>query len=176
MPLPPSRPELSSLLLEAVHRRDATTTARLTRQWAHRHGVGSLERFRTDNLIAQQGLGAGDWLRQQLEGAAGAPTAAQTAAPTGVPPVPGPAAARVDDAFAALEAAFSTAPVFAEEAPATPALVSELAPEPAPFPTSLPEASRLSVLPPGTPPAPAPSTLADLRSWLSGSPQHRRAS
>ncbi|MCP9858410.1 MULTISPECIES: hypothetical protein [unclassified Cyanobium] len=168
MPLPPSRPELSSLLLEAVHRRDATATARLTRQWAHRHGVGSLERFRTDNLIAQQGIGAGDWLRQQLEGAAGAPTAA--------PAVPGPAAARVEDAFAALEAAFSTAPVFAGVAPDAPALVSQLAPQPAPFPTSLPEASRLSVLPPGTPPAPAPSTLADLRSWLSGDPQHRRAS
>jgi hypothetical protein len=175
VPLPPSRPELSSLLLEAVQRRDVTATARLTRQWAHRHGVGSLERFRTDNLVAQQGTGAGDWLRQQLEGAAGAPTAAPTAAP----PFPSTAAARVDDAFAALEAAFSTLPEFAEQAPVTPARVSELselAPGPAAGPTSLPEASRLSVLPPGTPPAPAPSTLADLRSWLSGSPQHRRAS
>lgn len=175
MPLPPSRPEFSSLLLEAVQRRDVTATARLTRQWAHRHGVGSLERFLTDNLVAQQGTGAGDWLRQQLEGAAAGPTAAPTAAP----PYPSSAAARVDDAFAALEAAFSTLPEFAEAAPVTPAWVSELselAPRPATGPTSLPEASRLCVLPPGTPPAPTPSTLADLRSWLSGSPQHRRAS
>ncbi len=165
MSLPPPRPELSSLLLDAVHRRDATATARLIRQWAHRHGVGSLEQFRTGRLIAEQGSEAGDWLRQHLEGPAVAPTA------------PGsdrlkPMAAGVDDAFAALEAAFSTPPVPAVEAPAPLALV----PEPVVAATSLPEASRLSVLPPGTPPAPAPSTLAGLRSWLSGDPQHRRAS
>ncbi|MEA5414538.1 hypothetical protein [Synechococcus sp. BA-132 BA5] len=166
MPLPPSRPELSGLLLEAVHRRDVAATARLTRQWAHRHGVGSLERFRTGSVIALQGTEAGDWLGQQLEATAEAPTAAPTVFPT--------AAAGVDDAFAALEAAFSSPPEFAGEARTTPALVVELAP--GPTTTSLPEASRLSVLPPGTPPAPAPSTLADLRSWLSGAPQHRRAS
>jgi len=153
--LPPTRPELSSLLLEAIHRRDATATARLTRLWAHRHGVGSLERFRTGSVITQQGTEAGHWLRQQLEG----------------PALP-PSAAGVDDAFAALEAAFSSPPELAGVAPAIPALVRGWAPG---F-TSLPEASRLSVLPPGTPPAPAPSTLADLRCWLSGSPQHRRAS
>ncbi len=158
MSLPPSRPELSNLLLEAVHRRDATATARLIRQWAHRHGVGSLEQFRTGPLIAQQGSEAGEWLRQHLEGPAVAPTA------------PGsdhlkPMAAGVDDAFAALEAAFSPPPV-----------PVALVPEPVLAARSLPEASRLSVLPPGTPPAPAPSTLAGLRSWLSGAPQHRRAS
>ena len=165
MPLPPSRPELSGLLLEAVHRRDVAATARLTRQWAHRHGVGSLERFRTGSVIALQGTEAGVWLGQQLEATAEAPTAAPTAFPA--------AAAGVDDAFAALEAALSGPPELAGESPTTPALVVELAPGPT---TSLPEASRLSVLPPGTAPAPAPSTLADLRSWLSGAPQHRRAS
>jgi len=163
--LPPSRPELSNLLLEAVHRRDATATARLIRQWAHRHGVGSLEQFRTGPLIAQQGSEAGDWLRQHLEGPAVAPTAPGLDRPK-------PVAAGVDDAFAALEAAFSPPPVPAVEAPVPLALV----PEQVFAATSLPEASRLSVLPPGTPPAPAPSTLAGLRSWLSGDPQHRRAS
>ncbi len=165
MSLPPSRPELSNLLLEAVHRRDATATARLIRQWAHRHGVRSLEQFRAGTLIPQQGLAAGDWLRQHLEGPAVAPTAPGSDRPK-------PVAAGVDDAFAALEAAFSTPPLPAVEAPVPLALV----PEPVAAATSLPEASRLSVLPPGTPPAPAPSTLAGLRSWLSGDPQHRRAS
>jgi hypothetical protein len=117
--------------------------------------VGSLERFRTDSVITQQGTEAGHWLRQQLEG----------------PALP-PSAAGVDDAFAALEAAFSSPPELAGVAPAMPELVRGWAPG---F-TSLPEASHLSVLPPGTPPAPAPSTLADLRCWLFGSPQHRRAS
>ncbi len=160
MPLPPSRPELSGLLLEAVRRRDATATARLTRQWAHRHGVVSLERFRRCSVIVQQGTEAGDWLRQQVEGAAGGRTTAG-----------------MDDAFAALEAAFSTPLACAGEAPATtPATAFELAPEPAPRAKSLPEASHLSVLSTGTTPAPAPPTLADLRSWLSGAPQHRRAS
>lgn len=165
MSLPPTRPELSKLLLEAIHRRDTTATARLIRQWAHRHGVGSLEQFRTGSLIAQQGSEAGEWLRQHLEGPAVVPTAPGLDRPN--PMAPG-----VDDAFAALEAAFSTPPLPAVEATAHLALV----PEPVSAATSLPEASRLSVLPPGTPPAPAPSTLAGLRSWLSGDPQHRRAS
>ncbi len=165
MSLPPSRPELSNLLLEAVHRRDATATARLIRQWAHRHGVVSIEQFRTGSLIAQQGSEAGEWLRQHLEGPAVAPNDPGSDRPN-------PVAAGVDDAFAALEAAFSTPPLPAVEAPVPLALV----PEPVVAATSLPEASRLSVLPPGTPPAPAPSTLAGLRSWLSGDPQHRRAS
>jgi hypothetical protein len=163
--LPPTRPELSNLLLEAVHRRDATATARLIRQWAHRHGVVSLEQFRTGSLIAQQGSEAGAWLRQHLEGPAVAPTDPGSDRPN-------PVAAGVDDAFAALEAAFSPPPLPAVEAPVPLALVLE----PVVAATSLPEASRLSVLPPGTPPAPAPSTLAGLRSWLSGDPQHRRAS
>lgn len=165
MPQPPSRPELSSLLLEAVHRRDVTATARLTRQWAHRHGVVSLESFRSVTVIAQQGNEAGDWLLQQVEGAAGDPAVHGSDRPKST-------GAGVDDAFAALEAAFSTPPLPVVEEPAPLALV----PEPVSAATSLPEASRLSVLPPGTPPAPAPSTLAELRSWLSGAPQHRRAS
>jgi hypothetical protein len=163
--LPPTRPELSHLLLEAVHRRDTTATARLICQWAHRHGVGSIEQFRTGSLIAQQGSEAGEWLRQHLEGPAVAPNDPGSDRPN-------PVAAGVDDAFAALEAAFSTPPLPAVEAPVPLALV----PKPVVAATSLPEASRLSVLPPGTPPAPAPSTLAGLRSWLSGDPQHRRAS
>ncbi|MEA5442201.1 hypothetical protein [Cyanobium gracile] len=162
---PLSRPELSNLLLEAVHRRDTTATARLSRQWAHRHGVGSLEQFRTGSLMAQQGSEASEWLRQHLEGPDVAPTAPGSERPK-------PIAPGVDDAFAALEAAFSTPPVPDVEATAHLALV----PEPVSAAMSLPEASRLSVLPPGTPPAPAPSTLAGLRSWLSGDPQHRRAS
>jgi hypothetical protein len=124
-----------------------------------------LEQFRTGSLIALQGSEAGEWLRQHLDGPAVASNDPGSDRPN-------PVAAGVDDAFAALEAAFSTPPLPAVEAPVPLALV----PEPVLAARSLPEASRLSVLPPGTPPAPAPSTLAGLRSWLSGDPQHRRAS
>jgi len=108
--LPPPRQELPDLLLDAIRSRDAAATARLTRQWAHRHGVTSLETFRTGGVIGQEGPEAGDWLRQQLEGGAMAPG---TEAPAGV-----------DEAFAALDMAFSTPPKPCGQAPASAVLSS----------------------------------------------------
>jgi hypothetical protein len=171
--LPFPRPELSNQLLEAIRRRDAAATARLTRQWVHRHGVVSLGDFRLGTVIPQEGPEAANWLDDQLEGGASAPapTAPRAQAATAPEPYhftepPGPPPA-VESAFAALEAAFLSPSL----------LPSEEEPIQAPTPTVpfLPGAALLSSLPASTLPAPAPSTLADLRSWLSGGPQHRRA-
>lgn len=182
MSLPPPRPELSSLLLEAIRRRDAATVARLTGQWAHRHGVTSLESFRTGSVVAEAGWEAGDWLLQHMDAAMA------------------PASVTMAEAFAALEDSFSgppqaapssVIPITAVPSPVTPITrvpeatdpVAETAEEPVPAPVAEAEApaglSEVIALHPQTPsasPAPAPSTLADLRCWLSAAPQHRRAS
>jgi hypothetical protein len=169
--LPSPRPALSIQLLEAIRRRDAAATARLTRQWVHRHGVVSLGDFRRGTVIPQEGPEGGKWLEDQLEGGASAPTPtvprAQTATtpqPCFKEPTPPPA---VESAFAALEAAFLS--------PSLPPSEEELVQAPTAPVSFLPGAALLSSLPASTQPAPAPSTLADLRSWLSGGPQHRRA-
>ena len=189
MSLPPPRPELSSLLLEAIRRRDAATVARLTGQWAHRHGVTSLESFRTGSVVAEAGWEAGDWLLQHMDAAMA------------------PASVTMAEAFAALEDSFygppQPTPITAAPAPITairavpeatnhegtdpeataPSAEAESAEEPVTEPVAEAEApaglSDVIALHPPTPsasPAPAPSTLADLRSWLSAAPQHRRAS
>ncbi len=156
MSLPPPRPELSGLLLEAIRRRDAATVARLTGQWAHRHGVTSLESFRTGSVVAEAGWEAGDWLLQHMDAAMA------------------PASVTMAEAFAALEDSFS--------GPPQPTPITAL-PSPVPAPVAEAEApaglSDVIALHPqalSASPAPAPSTLADLRSWLSAAPQHRRAS
>ncbi|WP_216904843.1 hypothetical protein [Synechococcus sp. CCY 9618] len=167
MPLSSRRPELSNQLLEAIRRRDAATTGRLTRQWVHRHGVGSLAAFRRDTLVAEHGQDTDDWLQGQLDAAPPPPL-------TPDPPAAGkaPAAPALADAFAALEDAFLPPPLN---------LPADL-PDPAAADgtgqgaSALPAASLLRSIPASTQPAPAPATLADLRSWLSGAPQHRRAS
>lgn len=187
MSLPPPRPELTSLLLDAIRRRDAATVARLTGQWAHRHGVTSLETFRTGSVVAEEGWEAGDWLLQHMDAAMA------------------PASVTMAEAFAALEDSFSAPPqptpiaavpspvttITAVPSPVTPIRVEPEATEPvadhAEAPVFAPAAeadgaaglSEVIALHPQTPsasPAPAPSTLADLRSWLSAAPQHRRAS
>jgi hypothetical protein len=180
--LPSPRPELTSLLLDAIRRRDAATVSRLTGQWAHRHGVTSLESFRTGSVVAEAGWEAGDWLLQHMDAAMA------------------PASVTMAEAFAALEDSFSgplpPTPISAVPSPAVrfaavpiTALpeaadpVTEGTEAPVPVPpaesggaTGLSEAIALHSLTPSASPAPAPSTLADLRCWLSGSPQHRRAS
>jgi hypothetical protein len=172
--LPSPRPELSHLLLEAIRRRDAATVARLTGQWAHRHGVTSLESFRTGSVVAEAGWEAGDWLLQHMDAAMA------------------PASVTMAEAFAALEDSFSGPP---QPTPVTPIRaipeatdpVTDTAEEPVPAPLAAPVAAAegaaglsdviaLHPLSPSASPAPAPSTLADLRSWLSAAPQHRRAS
>ncbi len=187
MSLPPPRPELSSLLLEAIRRRDAATVARLTGQWAHRHGVTSLESFRTGSVVVEAGWEAGDWLLQHMDAAMA------------------PASVTMAEAFAALEDSFSgppqPTPITVIPSPVVPSPpvprpvtpiravpeatepVADTAEEPVPAPVAEAEApaglSEAIALHPQTPsasPAPAPSTLADLRSWLSAAPQHRRAS
>jgi len=176
--LPSPRPELSHLLLEAIRRRDAATVARLTGQWAHRHGVTSLESFRTGSVVAEAGWEAGDWLLQHMDAAMA------------------PASVTMAEAFAALEDSFSAplqpspvTPIRAVPEPADP--VTDAAEEPVPAPVAVPLAAPVAAaegaaglsdvialhpLSPSASPAPAPSTLADLRSWLSAAPQHRRAS
>jgi hypothetical protein len=192
--LPSPRPELSDLLLEAIRRRDAATVARLTGQWAHRHGVTSLESFRTGSVIAEAGWEAGDWLLQHMDAAMA------------------PASVTMAEAFAALEDSFSgptppspltPTPMAAVPGPAVPCPVVPIRPVPEevdPVPeavdpvmtvmeepvaapsqeadaaSGLSEAIALHPLTPSSSPAPAPSTLADLRCWLSAAPQHRRAS
>jgi hypothetical protein len=197
--LPSPRPELSHLLLEAIRRRDAATVARLTGQWAHRHGVTSLESFRTGSVVAEAGWEAGDWLLQHMDAAMA------------------PASVTMAEAFAALEDSFAgppqptpitaaPAPIAAVPTPVIPiqdlpgpvtpirAVPEAAEPEatepdsdPAEEPVSAPAAEAEAVaglsdgialhpLSPSASPAPAPSTLADLRSWLSAAPQHRRAS
>ncbi|WP_216915904.1 MULTISPECIES: hypothetical protein [unclassified Synechococcus] len=174
MSLPSPRPELSHLLLEAIRRRDAATVARLTGQWAHRHGVTSLESFRTGSVVAEAGWEAGDWLLQHMDAAMA------------------PASVTMAEAFAALEDSFSAplqpspvTPIRAVPEPTDP--VTDTAEEPGPAPLATPVAAAegaaglsdviaLHPLSPSASPAPAPSTLADLRSWLSAAPQHRRAS
>jgi hypothetical protein len=196
--LPSPRPELSSLLLDAIRRRDAATVARLTGQWAHRHGVTSLESFRTGSVVAEAGWEAGDWLLQHMDAAMA------------------PASVTMAEAFAALEESFagpprsSIAPVpspvlpsqavvplkvvpaaeepLSDPAPSTPAAPASSTPgSPAPSAdggamaepetaSGLPDVIALHAPAPSASPAPAPSTLADLRSWLSAAPQHRRAS
>ena len=174
MSLPSPRPELSHLLLEAIRRRDAATVARLTGQWAHRHGVTSLESFRTGSVVAEAGWEAGDWLLQHMDAAMA------------------PASVTMAEAFAALEDSFSAplqpspvTPIRAVPEPTDP--VTDTAEEPVPAPLADPAAAAegavglsdviaLHPLSPSASPAPAPSTLADLRSWLSAAPQHRRAS
>ncbi|MCT0207034.1 hypothetical protein [Synechococcus sp. CS-1332] len=204
MSLPSPRPELTSLLLDAIRRRDAATVSRLTGQWAHRHGVTSLESFRTGSVIAEAGWEAGDWLLQHMDAAMA------------------PASVTMAEAFAALEDSFSgpprPTPIAVVPSPVVPItavptpfsfLPSPIVPSPivhiavvpiktlpealvpitdsseAPVPVpptesggaaGLSEAIAVHTLTPSSSPAPAPSTLADLRSWLSGSPQHRRAS
>ncbi len=105
--MPPPRPELTSLLLEAIRRRDSATAARLTGQWAHRHGVTSLESFRTGSVVAEAGWEAGDWLLQHMEAAMA------------------PASVTMAEAFAALEDSFAGSP------PPTPSSA------PAPAPSTL---------------------------------------
>ncbi len=174
MSLPSPRPELSHLLLEAIRRRDAATVARLTGQWAHRHGVTSLESFRTGSVVAEAGWEAGDWLLQHMDAAMA------------------PASVTMAEAFAALEDSFSAplqpspvTPIRAVPGPTDP--VTDTAEEPVAAPVAAPLAAAegaaglsdviaLHPLSPSASPAPAPSTLADLRSWLSAAPQHRRAS
>jgi hypothetical protein len=193
--LPSPRPELSHLLLEAIRRRDAATVARLTGQWAHRHGVTSLESFRTGSVVAEAGWEAGDWLLQHMDAAMA------------------PASVTMAEAFAALEDSFSgppqPTPITAVPSPVTPIRavpeatgpdthpdpdthtdpepvtdpVTDTAEEPLPAPVAaaegaagLSEVIALHPLSPSASPAPAPSTLADLRCWLSAAPQHRRAS
>ncbi len=196
MSLPSPRPELSHLLLEAIRRRDAATVARLTGQWAHRHGVTSLESFRTGSVVAEAGWEAGDWLLQHMDAAMA------------------PASVTMAEAFAALEDSFSgppqPAPITAVPAPITPVpapitpvpspvtpiravpepsdTVTVTAKEPVPAPpcavpvvaaegaAGLSDVIALHPQSPSASPAPAPSTLADLRSWLSAAPQHRLAS
>ncbi len=177
MSLPPPRPELTSLLLDAIRRRDAATVARLTGQWAHRHGVTSLESFRTGSVVAEAGWEAGDWLLQHMDAAMA------------------PASVTMAEAFAALEDSFSAPPqpnpITAVPSTVTPIRVEPEAngpvPDPAGEPVSAPAAAAeaaaglsdviaLHPLSPSASPAPAPPTLADLRSWLSAAPQHRRAS
>ncbi len=182
MSLPPPRPELSNLLLEAIRRRDAATVARLTGQWAHRHGVTSLENFRTGSVVAEAGWEAGDWLLQHMDAAMA------------------PASVTMAEAFAALEDSFSgppqPTPITAVPSPVIPITVIPVATDPlasepladaseeplhapaveAEGAAGLSEAIALHPMTPSASPAPAPSTLADLRCWLSAAPQHRRAS
>jgi hypothetical protein len=157
--LPSPRPELSHLLLDAIRRRDAATVARLTGQWAHRHGVTSLESFRTGSVVAEAGWEAGDWLLQHMDAAMA------------------PASVTMAEAFAALEDSFAGPPL---PAPTAPVPTATTAPPPpaaeAEGAAGLPDVIALHPLTPSASPAPAPSTLADLRSWLSAAPQHRRAS
>ncbi|KEF41049.1 MAG: hypothetical protein ER33_13605 [Cyanobium sp. CACIAM 14] len=165
MSLPPSRSELFLPLLDAIRRRDPAATARCIRRWVHRHGVASLADFRSATVIPLEGSEAGDWLQQQLDGAALTPLAA-VPRPAEVPSPPA-----VEDAFAALEAAFLPLPASAVP-PSTPS--EGRAPEPPE--TDLPSLAQLAAIRAGSLPAPSPSALADLRSWLSAAPQHRRAS
>ena len=182
MSLPSPRPELSSLLLDAIRRRDAATVARLTGQWAHRHGVTSLESFRTGSVVAEAGWEAGDWLLQHMDAAMA------------------PASVTMAEAFAALEDSFSgpppPSPITPVPAPVTPSRTGPEAREPeasdpgtetteelVPAPSAeadgaagLSDVIALHAPAASASPAPAPSTLADLRSWLSAAPQHRRAS
>ncbi|KAF0653212.1 hypothetical protein L107_09756 [Cyanobium sp. Copco_Reservoir_LC18] len=177
MSLPSPRPELSQLLLDAIRRRDAAIVARLTGQWAHRHGVTSLESFRTGSVVAEAGWEAGDWLLQHMDAAMA------------------PASVTMAEAFAALEDSFAGPPPPVPSpvvpSPATPIRVVAVATDPAtdaiepPLPAAVAEAEgaagqsdviALHPLTPSTSPAPAPPTLADLRCWLSAAPQHRRAS
>jgi hypothetical protein len=163
--LPSPRPQLSDQLQEASRRRDPAATARLTGQWVHRHGLDSLHRFCRDALVDRQGAEAGDWLQGQLE-AAGPPSDPSPLAPADsrspLPPVDSgsPLAAAdssLEEAFAAQEAS-----IFIPAPGSPPPGVAEVVAEPAPATDSQP--------------APAPSVLADLPTWLSGAPQHRRAS
>ncbi|WP_094584878.1 hypothetical protein [Synechococcus sp. BO 8801] len=195
MSLPSPRPELSHLLLEAIRRRDAATVARLTGQWAHRHGVTSLESFRTGSVVAEAGWEAGDWLLQHMD-AAMAPASVTMAEAFAAledsfsgPPQPAPTAA-VSTPIAAVPTAITpvpnpVTPIRAVPEPTDP--VTDTAEEPVPAPVDAPVAAAegaaglsdviaLHPLSPSASPAPAPSTLADLRSWLSAAPQHRRAS
>ncbi|AFY30298.1 hypothetical protein [Cyanobium gracile] len=177
MSLPSPRPELSHLLLDAIRRRDAATVARLTGQWAHRHGVTSLESFRTGSVVAEAGWEAGDWLLQHMDAAMA------------------PASVTMAEAFAALEDSFAgpppPTPISAVPGPVTPITVVPEATDavtdaiearvPAPSAEAegaagLSDVIALHPLTPSASPAPAPPTLADLRSWLSAAPQHRRAS
>ncbi|MCP9798524.1 hypothetical protein [Cyanobium sp. Lug-B] len=196
MSLPSPRPELSQLLLDAIRRRDAATVARLTGQWAHRHGVTSLESFRTGSVVAEAGWEAGDWLLQHMDAAmapasvtmaeafaaledsfAGPPPptptppvpAATTAVPTTITPVPSPMVPSPVTPIRVV--AVAKAPLTDAIEPPLPAPVAE-----AEGAAGLSDVIALHPLTPSTSPAPAPPTLADLRCWLSAAPQHRRAS
>ena len=170
MPLPSPRPDPVSQLLDAIRRRDPAATARLTRRWAHRRGVSSLEEFRCSSVIPLEGQDGGDWLLQQLDGSAPVPSATapcspQASAAQNVPEVP--VGTAVEDGFTGLETAFLPSPLNPSTEAPCPAEAADG--------STLSALALLSAAPPGTLPAPAPSTLADLRSWLSGAPQHRRA-
>jgi hypothetical protein len=164
-----SRPDPQALLLDAIRRRDGLATARLTRQWVHRRGVLSLMTFRTTTLVSHEGPEASGWLLEQLE-----PSVQETVAPNATPveagkeavaaPAPAPALA-VEEAFASLTEAFPAIPLAAVDlASVVPAAIEPLIEPLGATPTI------------STSPAPAPSTLADLRAWLSGGEQHRRVS
>ncbi len=170
MPLPSPRPDSVSQLLDAIRRRDPAATARLTRRWAHRRGVSSLEDFRFGSVIPLVGREGGDWLQQQLDGAAPVPSATAPCSPQAstsltVPEAPDGTAA--EDGSAGLETAFLPSPL-------TPSTEDPCQAEGSDGST-LSALSLLSAIPASPRPAPAPSALADLRSWLSGAPQHRRA-
>jgi len=202
VPQIPARPDLQTLLLEAIHRRDAGAARRLTGQWVHRRGVASLTTFRTTTLISLQDTEASDWLQQQLETVA--PASMTPVAPASVPQAapaldPAPAvvaplarawqalpALVVDEAFASLTEAFPSLSLVHDEPPVvTPAPIETIEPlrepsfepviEAPSAPAVTPMAVSLSPIQGGAA-APAPSTLADLRAWLSGGDQHRRAS
>ncbi len=189
MPQNPARPDLQTLLLEAIRRRDGGATRRLTGQWVHRRGVASLSAFRTTTLIDQQGPEASHWLQEQLESFVPAP-AIPPARPAAVPLVAAPPAPAVqalqalvvDEAFASLTEAFPSLSLVPEGTPAViPAPIEAIEPRLEPrieapsAPAVAPIAASLTPIQ-GTAAAPAPSTLADLRAWLSGGDQHRRAS
>ncbi len=189
MPQIPARPDLQTLLLEAIRRRDGGATRRLTGQWVHRRGVASLGAFRTTTLIDQQGPEASHWLQEHLEPSV-AVVQAPSAPPAQAPPAPlvqaPPASAVqalqalvVDEAFASLTEAFPSLSLVPEETPAViPAPIEAIEPRLEEAPSSPAVAPMAASLTPiqGAAAAPAPSTLADLRAWLSGGDQHRRAS
>ncbi len=184
MPQIPARPDLQTLLLEAIRRRDGGATRRLTGQWVHRRGVASLSAFRTTTLIDQQGPEASHWLQEHLE-----PSVAAVQAPA-APLVQAPPASAVqalqalvvDEAFASLTQAFPSLSLVPDGPPAViPTPIEAIDPRLEPCfeapgaPAVAPIAASLTPVQ-GTAAAPAPSTLADLRAWLSGGDQHRRAS
>ena len=171
MLLPSPRPDAVSQLLDAIHRRAPAATARLTpRRWAHRRGVSSLGDCRSSIVIPLEGRNGDECRQQQLDGAAPLPSATAPCSPqssVALTAAESPAGTTVEDGFDGLGTAGLPSPLTPSTEDPCPAEPSDGSPLSAP--------ALLGALSASTHPAPAPFTLADLRSWLSGAAQHGRA-